>query len=471
MQNPNPFAEKWTWCRIPGDLIDSPVTLLLSLLLGIILLTSALLGPRIITSWQSRELTVGFYALLAFFALLLLLIAGLRSRQLGRLRAAQHNMVFGLANLAEMRDPDTGKHLERTRGYGVILSNTLRRSPKYRKIIDQEFISSLYNAAPLHDLGKVGVPDRILLKAGPLDDGEFRVMQRHTTVGGKILERIIAKLDQPLPFLLVSRNIALYHHEKFNGNGYPEGLSGEDIPLEARIYALGDAYDAIRAKRPYKTPVTHLEAVQRIYAARGSHFDPDIVNAFLDCEEQFMELFDSYQIYDDLYLHGFEDESGKPDEGGSAIEPALVWSREFEIGVEIIDRQHRELIERINLLLNAIRRGKGQEESLALVHFLQEYVVEHFRSEEAYMRRKNYHDYANHKEMHDAFIADLNDLVTDLQQQGINSDQVVTINRQVINWVVAHIFLVDKGLRQLSDNLSPQTEQADPRRKSGESAR
>ncbi|MDZ7641188.1 MAG: hypothetical protein U5J62_04070 [Desulfurivibrio sp.] len=96
-------------------------------------------------------------------------------------------------------------------------------------------------------------------------------------------------------------------------------------------------------------------AVQRIYAARGSHFDPAIVNAFLDCEEQFMELFDSYQIYDDLYLHGFEDESGNSDEGGSAIEPALVWSKDFEIGVEIIDRQHRELIERINLLLNAIR--------------------------------------------------------------------------------------------------------------------
>ena len=283
----------------------------------------------------------------------------------------------------------------------------------------------------------------MLLKPGRLDREEFAVIQTHTTIGAGILERLMEKIDEPVPFLTMSHTIALHHHEKYNGSGYPAELAGEDIPLEARIYALGDAYDAIRAKRPYKTPVTHLETVQRIYASRGTHFDPDIVNAFLDCEEHFMELFDSYQAYDDIYLH--RDSANAQDGGG--IEPAVVWSREFELGVDIIDRQHRELIERINQLLNAVRQGKGREESMTLLRFLQEYVVEHFQSEEIYMRRKGYQDYEAHKEMHDTFVADLHELMAEVEKTGITSEHVVLINRRVINWVVAHIFLVDKNLR------------------------
>lgn len=412
-------------------------------LLGLLLLAWG--GQRAIAGWERDSLTLGFLLMLTGFALILLLIAYLRQHQIGRLRTTQNNMVFGLANLAEMRDPDTGKHLERTRGYGVILAQTLRRQPKYRQLIDEGFIANLYDAAPLHDLGKVGVPDRVLLKPGRLDQEEFAIIQTHTTIGARILERLIEKIDEPLPFLTMSRNIALYHHEKYNGTGYPEGLAGEDIPLEARLYALGDAYDAIRAKRPYKTPVTHLETVQRLYAGRGTHFDPDMLDAFLDCEEHFMELFDSYQVYDDIYLHR---ETAIQNHGGG-IEPAVVWSPEFELGVEAIDSQHRELIDRINQLLDAVRRGKGREESINLLNFLQEYVVLHFQSEEAYMRRHGYQDYAAHKEMHDAFVAELNDLVAEVGETGISSEHVVLINRRVINWVVAHIFLVDKGLRNI----------------------
>lgn len=385
------------------------------------------------------KLTLVFLFILGIFAFLLLLVGRSRAGQYTNLLETQRNMVFALANLAELRDQATGKHLERTRSYGVILAGELRKLARYRQVIDDQFIDNLYDAAPLHDIGKVGIPDQILLKPGRLTAEEYVLMQSHVEIGGQILTRIIDKLDEPLPFLIMSRNIARYHHEKYDGSGYPQGLAGDAIPLEARIYALGDAYDAIRAKRPYKGPVTHMEATQRLVAGRGSHFDPDVVNAFIDCEEKFVELYESFQVYDEVYL-GFTEARG--DAG-----PAVVWSSEFEVGVEVIDRQHRELIARINKLLAAIREGRGREETFVVMRFLQEYVVEHFSAEERFMLRHHYADYEEHKEIHDTFIADLNELAATLESTGIDSELVVVVNQKVINWVVAHIFLIDKGLR------------------------
>lgn len=385
------------------------------------------------------KLTMVFLFILAIFAFLVLLVARSRAGQFGKLFESQRNMVFALANLAELRDQATGKHLERTRSYGVILAGELRKLAKYRQVIDDSFLDNLYNAAPLHDIGKVGIPDQILLKPGRLTAEETVLMQRHVKIGGQILTRIIEKLEVPLPFLIMSRNIALYHHEKYDGTGYPEGLAGDAIPLAARIYALGDAYDAIRAKRPYKGPVTHMEAVQRLLADRGSHFDPDVVNAFIDCEDKLLELYESYQVYDEVYL-GFADVM-------SDAGPAVLWSSEFEVGVELIDRQHQELIDRINKLLAGIREGRGREETFLLMRFLQEYVVEHFRAEEGFMLRNHYAEYEAHKEIHDAFIADLDVLAATLESSGVDSDLVVNVNQKVMNWMVAHIFMMDKGLR------------------------
>lgn len=384
------------------------------------------------------NLTCAFLVILGSFSVFILLLVRNRAKHYVDIFATQRSMVFALANLAEIRDEATGRHLERTRSYGVILCGKLRRLPRYGQLIDDAFLDNLYYAAPLHDIGKVGTPDRVLLKPGPLTADEFLVMQRHAEIGSQILDRIIEKLQAPLPFLRMSRNIARHHHEKYDGSGYPDRLVGEAIPLEARIYALCDSYDAIRAKRPYKEPVTHMEAVQRLLAGRGSHFDPDVVNAFLDCEEQFMELYESYQVYDQVYL-GFTDQRND----GS---PAVLWSKEFEVGVEMIDHQHRELIERINKLLVATRQGRGREETIELMRYLQEYVVEHFRAEEMFMLRNHYEDYPNHKEMHDHFVKDLHELAAILEERGIDSKLVVLFNQKVINWVVAHIFQVDKGL-------------------------
>ncbi|NTV13316.1 MAG: bacteriohemerythrin [Desulfobulbaceae bacterium] len=385
------------------------------------------------------KLTLVFLFILAIFAVLLGLVARSRSRQYSTLLETQRNMVFALANLAELRDQATGKHLERTRSYGVILAGQLRKLAKYRPVIDDVFVDNLYDGSPLHDIGKVGIPDQILLKPGPLTAEEYVIMQRHVEIGSQILTRIIDKLADPLPFLIMSRNLTRYHHEKYDGSGYPEGLVGDAIPLEAQIYALGDAYDAIRAKRPYKGPVTHMEAVQRLVADRGSHFAPDVVNAFIDCEEQFLELYESFQVYDEVYL-GFIDARS---DGG----PAVIWNSEFEVGVELIDRQHRELIDRINKLLIAIRDGRGREETFVVMRFLNEYVEEHFKTEESFMLRHHYADYDAHKKMHDAFIGDLGELAEILERKGIDSDLVVIVNQKVINWIVAHIFLIDKGLR------------------------
>lgn len=384
------------------------------------------------------KLTLAFLVILGSFSFFILLLVRNRAKQYVDIFATQRGVVFALANLAEIRDEATGRHLERTRSYGVILCAKLRRLPKYRLLIDETFLDDLYYAAPLHDIGKVGTPDRVLLKPGPLNDDEFGVMQKHAEIGSQIIDRIIEKLEAPLPFLRMSRNIARHHHERFDGGGYPDRLAGEAIPLEARIYALCDAYDAIRAKRPYKDAVTHMEAVQRLMTSRSSQFDPDVVNAFLDCEEQFMELYESYQVYDKVYL-GFAEQRGDSS-------PAVLWSKEFEVGVEMIDHQHQELIARINKLLVATRQGRGREETFELMRYLQDYVIEHFRAEEMFMLRNHYEDYANHKEMHDHFVADLQELAAIMEEHGIDSNLVVLFNQKVINWVVAHIFQVDKGL-------------------------
>ncbi|GAB6151368.1 hypothetical protein JCM17380_01180 [Desulfosporosinus burensis] len=202
----------------------------------------------------------------------------------------QKAIVFSLATLAEGRDPETGKHLERSRDYAVILARQLSTHKRYKKIITRDFLDNLYYAATLHDIGKVAIPDAILLKNGKLTDIEFDEMKKHVLTGQNVLRETIEKYHLTESFLEMGMNICAYHHEKFNGKGYPEGLVGEEIPLEARIFALCDAYDAIRSKRSYKEGLSHLEAMNRIVADKDQHFDPDVVEAFLECEEKLLAI-------------------------------------------------------------------------------------------------------------------------------------------------------------------------------------
>jgi len=194
-------------------------------------------------------------------------------------------MIFSLAKLAESRDTDTGTHLERIREYSKVLSSALMKNPKWENIIDAQFVELIYLTSPLHDVGKVGIPDNILLKPGKLTADEFEVMKRHTLIGGETLYAA-AQAHPEASFMKMALDIALKHHERWDGKGYPFGLKGEQIPLSARIVAVADVYDALTTKRVYKPAFSHDEAAAIIYESRGTHFDPDLIDAFQDVEEQ-----------------------------------------------------------------------------------------------------------------------------------------------------------------------------------------
>jgi putative two-component system response regulator len=204
--------------------------------------------------------------------------------------AIQDVTILAMASLAETRDSDTGNHIRRTQYYVKELAQQLRHHPKYAAILDDDMIKLLYKSAPLHDIGKVGIPDSILLKPGRFVGNEFEIMKTHTTLGWNAIEYAEKALGAPVAFLRLAKEIALYHQEKWDGSGYPEGLAGEAIPLSARLMALADVYDALISRRVYKEGMPHEKARVIILEGRGSHFDPDIVDAFLAVEEQFVEI-------------------------------------------------------------------------------------------------------------------------------------------------------------------------------------
>ena len=197
--------------------------------------------------------------------------------------------IFAMSKLAESRDPETGEHLERMREYCKVLSEQLSRMPKYRSIIDREFVDNIYAASPLHDIGKVGVDDSVLLKPGKLNDEEWVQMKLHPIIGAETLREV----DRQHPgnsFIKTGIAIAEGHHEKWDGSGYPYGKTGEDIPLVARVLALGDVYDALTSKRCYKDAFSHEKSVSIILEGDGNHFDPDIVLAFKETEMEFQDI-------------------------------------------------------------------------------------------------------------------------------------------------------------------------------------
>ena len=197
--------------------------------------------------------------------------------------------IFVLAKLAESRDPETGAHLERVRDYCRVIAEHLSNQDAYRDVVDGQYVETIYLTSPLHDIGKVGIPDRVLLKPGRLTDEEFEQMKMHVTIGADTLDSA-AKEHPEAVFLKMARDIARTHHERFDGTGYPAGLVGEEIPLCGRIMALADVYDALTTKRVYKEAFTHEKARSIILAEENRHFDPDIVKAFVENEDRFIAI-------------------------------------------------------------------------------------------------------------------------------------------------------------------------------------
>ncbi|HPP80726.1 MAG TPA: HD domain-containing phosphohydrolase [Deltaproteobacteria bacterium] len=206
-----------------------------------------------------------------------------------KVQSARNATILGLAKLAEYRDSDTGAHLERIREYCKVLAEELATKPAYEGYRTPEYIEDIYNSSILHDIGKVGIPDSILLKPGKLTPEEFEVVKRHSALGGEALKEVEAKIEGQ-SFLTLGKEIAYYHHEKWDGSGYPKGLKGEQIPLSARIVALADVYDALTSRRVYKEAYSHEEAKRIIVEGRGTHFAPDVVDAFLANEHLFRKI-------------------------------------------------------------------------------------------------------------------------------------------------------------------------------------
>lgn len=208
-------------------------------------------------------------------------------RRAEELQLAHEVIIVAMASIAETRDNETGNHILRTQHYVRCLAERLGTLPRFNGLLDREVIDTLFKAAPLHDIGKVGVPDSILLKPGPLTAEEFEIMKTHTTLGFEVIEKAQQHVGVRLPVLEAAKEIAHYHQEKWDGSGYPEGLSGERIPLSARLMALADVYDALVSRRVYKEPMPHLRAVEIIKEGRGKHFDPVVVDAFVEVQNEF----------------------------------------------------------------------------------------------------------------------------------------------------------------------------------------
>ena len=219
-------------------------------------------------------------------------------RRTREVQMVQDVTIMAMASLAETRDIETGMHIRRTQHYVRTLAERLRRMREEESRdtasmpaeLSDEMIEIMYKSAPLHDIGKVGIPDAILLKPGPLDAAEFEIMKSHTTLGFETIAAAEKLLDAPSSFLSVARQIAFCHHEKWDGSGYPHGLAGEAIPLPARLMAVADVYDALISRRIYKEPFPHERAVAMIEAGSGSHFDPTVVRAFLSEAETFRAI-------------------------------------------------------------------------------------------------------------------------------------------------------------------------------------
>ncbi|HWV16771.1 MAG TPA: two-component system response regulator [Cellvibrio sp.] len=223
------------------------------------------------------------------------------SKRTAEVMAIQDVTINAMASLAETRDNETGNHIRRTQRYVQVLAEKLRFNPRFAHFLNNDkTIELLFKSAPLHDIGKVGIPDRILLKPGRFEPQEFEIMKTHTTLGRDAILQAEKDLEIEMPFLKLAKEIAYSHQEKWDGSGYPEGLSGDDIPISARLMAVADVYDALISRRVYKEPMRHEEAVEIIKDGRGTHFDPDMVDAFLALSDEFKQIAATYTDSDEV---------------------------------------------------------------------------------------------------------------------------------------------------------------------------
>lgn len=213
------------------------------------------------------------------------------------LKTVQHpqmETILALANLAQSRDDNTGKHLDRMQKYVYVLTKELQKNPKYKDIIDEKFLAEVTAGAPLHDIGKIGIPDKVLLKPMKLTPEEFEVIKTHTLICDETLDNVINTFGES-SFINRGKVIARFHHERPDGTGYPDGLKGDEIPIEASIMAIADVYDALRTKKPYKPAISHEKSIEFFKQQKGTQFLADAVDAFLNVEKTFSYIWLEYE--------------------------------------------------------------------------------------------------------------------------------------------------------------------------------
>jgi len=375
-----------------------------------------------------------------FFVVIMLTIY-FRNIQIAQLISTQKATVVCLANLAEFKDNETADHLERTRHYGTLLAKEMKLKPKYKKKMNNEFMDNIGFASVLHDIGKVGVPDDILKKPGKLTTEEFEVIKQHTVFAREILKELLDKHSVNDIFFNLSYNIASYHHERWDGKGYPEGLCREEIPLEARIFALCDVYDALRSKRVYKEPFSHEKAVRIINSESGRQFDPDIVAVFNQCSDNFNHIHDTYEmLYSEISYISL---------GSNKRDLKVEWHTGISVGIEDIDNDHKVLLGRINFLIKSIMDGRANDSILEIMNFLGSYSEEHFKREEDLMEAIDHPDLEMHREAHAEFRKNLLAVIDDINSDGIREGTLYTVEKDLIAWLLDHIKTMDQRIKSV----------------------
>jgi len=219
-------------------------------------------------------------------------------RRMAENDAIQRVSIRALANLAELRDMETGNHILRTEAYVLHLATRMRRHPRFADVLTDRYIGLLGRSAPLHDIGKVGIPDQVLRNPQALNAEERAIMCTHASLGADAIERAERDIDVPPEFLSLAKEIAHWHHEHWDGTGYPDGLEGEQIPVSARLMAIADVFDALVSRRVYKPAMSYAQAREIILGGRGTHFDPDMTDGFLEGFEEFVEIAERYRDED-----------------------------------------------------------------------------------------------------------------------------------------------------------------------------
>lgn len=355
-----------------------------------------------------------------------LLNATLRIREI-ELEDAHSDAIRRLGIASEYRDNETGMHIMRMTNIAGAIAKTLGLSAEQREM--------LLITAPMHDVGKIGIADAILLKPERLTRTEYEIMKGHTEIGGRLLKGSDS-------LIAAARDIALYHHENWDGSGYPSGLVGEQIPVFARICSLADVFDALMSKRPYKAAWSLEEALQFIRSEAGKKFDPAVVHAFeaalpeiLRIRELYREeVIDPSQILNlpELPLHDRR---------------WICWDESLRVGIDVIDEHHRYLFDLVNDLIEVVAEKRGVRELGRVMKALGQYAVIHFQAEEGMMRQYDYHHLEGHTLQHQGFLARFKEFTEELHQNPlIVQYEVLQFLR---SWLTSHIRHEDTRLAAL----------------------